>query len=155
MDCSLPGCSVLGFPRYEYWSGLSCPSPGELPDPGTEPMSLMSPALAPPGKLLLCLMHVYYHSLPVESKLMGPGIFGSLTYLKLFEQQLAQSCKTVIGTQKNLNEWINDPHWKAVFTNVPPMGYRCTVILTPQPWGSWPGYRTAEDLGNSVQWCCN
>ena len=28
-----------GFPRQEYWSGLPCPSPGELPNPGTEPMS--------------------------------------------------------------------------------------------------------------------
>ena len=32
--------------RQEYWSGLPCPSPGDLPQPGTEPMSLMSPALA-------------------------------------------------------------------------------------------------------------
>ena len=66
-------------------SGLSCPSPGYLPDPGIETVSLMSPALAPPGKPLLCLMHVYYCSLLVESKLMGPGIFGSLTYPKLLE----------------------------------------------------------------------
>ena len=39
----------MGFSRQEYWSGLPCPPPGDLPDtsdPGTEPMSLMSPALA-------------------------------------------------------------------------------------------------------------
>ena len=30
----------MGFPRQEYWSGLPFPSPGGLPDPGTEPMSL-------------------------------------------------------------------------------------------------------------------
>ena len=30
----------------EYWNGLSCPPPGDLPDPGIEPMSLISPALA-------------------------------------------------------------------------------------------------------------
>ena len=29
----------MGFPRQEHWSGLPCPSPGDLPDPGTEPMS--------------------------------------------------------------------------------------------------------------------
>ena len=29
----------LGFPRQEYWSGLSFPSPGDLSDPGTEPVS--------------------------------------------------------------------------------------------------------------------
>ena len=33
----------MGFPRQEYWSGLPFPSPGDLPDPGIEPMS---PALA-------------------------------------------------------------------------------------------------------------
>ena len=36
----------MGFPRQEYWSGLPFPSPGDLPDPEIEPMSLMSPALA-------------------------------------------------------------------------------------------------------------
>ena len=36
----------MGFSRQEYWSGLPCPPPGDLPDPGTEPVSLTSPALA-------------------------------------------------------------------------------------------------------------
>ena len=29
----------MGFVRQEYWSGLQFPSPGNLPDPGIEPMS--------------------------------------------------------------------------------------------------------------------
>ena len=29
----------MGFPRQEYWSGLPFPSPGDLPNPGTEPES--------------------------------------------------------------------------------------------------------------------
>ena len=36
----------IGFSRQEYWSGLPFPLPGDLPDPGTEPASLASPALA-------------------------------------------------------------------------------------------------------------
>ena len=36
----------MGFSRQEYWSGLPCPSPGDLPDPGIEPVSLMPSALA-------------------------------------------------------------------------------------------------------------
>ena len=36
----------MGFSRQEYWSGLSFSSPGDLPDPGIEPSSTMSPALA-------------------------------------------------------------------------------------------------------------
>ena len=29
----------MGFPRQEYWSGLLFPTPGDLPDPGIEPLS--------------------------------------------------------------------------------------------------------------------
>ena len=36
----------MGFSRQEYWIGLPFPTPGDLPDPGIEPISLMSPALA-------------------------------------------------------------------------------------------------------------
>ena len=32
--------SAMGFSRQEPWSGLPCPSPGDLPDPGMEPESL-------------------------------------------------------------------------------------------------------------------
>ena len=35
-----------GFSRQEYWSELKCPTPGDLPNPGTEPTSLTSSALA-------------------------------------------------------------------------------------------------------------
>ena len=47
----------MGFPRDAYWSGLSFPPPGDLPDPGVEPVSRAALALAggffatePPGK---------------------------------------------------------------------------------------------------------
>ena len=47
----------MGFPRQEYWSGLPFPSPGDLPNPGTEPGSpafwadsLLS---EPPGKSII------------------------------------------------------------------------------------------------------
>ena len=56
--CNSKDCSqaplFMGFSRQEYGSGLPCPSPGDLPDTGIEPLS---PALAggffttePPGK---------------------------------------------------------------------------------------------------------
>ena len=35
----------MGFARQEYSSGLPCSPPGDLPDPGIEPMCLMSPLL--------------------------------------------------------------------------------------------------------------
>ena len=44
------------FPRQEHWNGLPSPPPGDLPDPGTEPVTPASPALTgrfftaePPG----------------------------------------------------------------------------------------------------------
>ena len=47
----------MGFPRQQYWSGLPFPPSRDLPDPGIEPASPVSPELAgrvfttqPPGK---------------------------------------------------------------------------------------------------------
>ena len=44
----------MGFSRQEYWSGLPCPPPGDLPNPGIEPRSpaLQADSLPsePPGK---------------------------------------------------------------------------------------------------------
>ena len=36
----------MRFSTQEYWSGLPCPPPGYLPNPGIKPVSPMSPALA-------------------------------------------------------------------------------------------------------------
>ena len=35
----------MRFSRQEYWTGLSCSPPGDLPEPGIKPTSLMSLAL--------------------------------------------------------------------------------------------------------------
>ena len=34
IDCSPPGSSVMGFSRQEYWSGLPCPPPADVSNPG-------------------------------------------------------------------------------------------------------------------------
>ena len=36
----------MEFSRQEFWSGFPFPTPGDFPDPGIEPASLASPALA-------------------------------------------------------------------------------------------------------------
>ena len=60
IECSLPGSSVMGFPRQEYWSELPFPSPRDLANPGIKPVWL---ALADrffitvaPGKLPFCVV---------------------------------------------------------------------------------------------------
>ena len=55
MDYSPPRLPLFtGFSRHEYWSGLPCPPPRDLPNPGIKPASLTLASrfftLAPPGK---------------------------------------------------------------------------------------------------------
>ena len=52
----------MGFPRQEYWSELPCPSPGDLPNSGIEPMFLTISCI---GKWVLC--H-WYHLGSQEAK---------------------------------------------------------------------------------------
>ena len=42
----------MGFPRQEYWSGFPCRPPGDIPDPGIEPLSPVAPPQQA-GSLLL------------------------------------------------------------------------------------------------------
>ena len=68
----------MGFSRQDYWSGLPCPPPGDLPNPSTESISLMSPAWAdgfftsePPGKSFLTLSKYNAHSLQFMTPPVG------------------------------------------------------------------------------------
>ena len=54
----------MGFSRQEYWSGLPCPPPGDIPDPGIKPKSLMSPALA--GRFFTTSMALLVKNPPVS-----------------------------------------------------------------------------------------
>ena len=58
MDCSLPGSSVHGILQVRILERVAMSSPGELPNPGIKPLTLMPPVLAcvffttePPGEL--------------------------------------------------------------------------------------------------------
>ena len=53
----------MGFSKQEYWSGLPCPPPGDLPDLGIEPVPLTSPALA--GRLFTTSAQWEASSLPL------------------------------------------------------------------------------------------
>ena len=46
MDCSPPGSSVHEVSRQEYWNGFPFPSPGNVPDSGLKPASLVFPELS-------------------------------------------------------------------------------------------------------------
>ena len=52
MDCCAQSPQSMGFSRQEYWSGLPCPPPGDLPHERIKPASLVYPALQADSLLL-------------------------------------------------------------------------------------------------------
>ena len=63
----------MGFPRLDYWHGLSFPSPADLPNSGIEPGSPASTTLAggcftteSPGKLIYMYMCIYMKENPFK-----------------------------------------------------------------------------------------
>ena len=114
-DSSVTPCTVapqaplsMGFSRQEYWSGLSFPSPGDLPDPGIEPTS---PAFA--GK--------FFTTVPLEKALLdtynqsrGSVQFSSVT----------QSCLTLCDPMNRSTPGLPVHHQLPEFTqtHVHPVG---------------------------------
>jgi len=62
----------MGFSRQEYWGGLLCPPPGDLPIPGIEPTSLMSPALAGEFFTASTTWEALFYMLYQECKCVNP-----------------------------------------------------------------------------------
>jgi len=70
----------MEFPRQQYWSGLSFPSPGDIPDPGIKSVSSVSPGLPggffttePPGKLL-SFLHLKTNNLALVTKKLSNNL---------------------------------------------------------------------------------
>ena len=79
-----PGSSLHGI-LQEYWSGLLCPSLGDLPDPGIEPESLKSPALT--GRFLT--------TSATTQNMISPGLIYFITvsvYLWTSNRYLSNRC---------------------------------------------------------------
>ena len=98
----------MGFSRQEYWSGLSSPSPGDLPDPGTEPASITvclhcqagSLPLAPPGKPLLfdtfeCLFCAKYQRIPSQTR-NSPTTFQADIFCIEESTNIWETCNLII-----------------------------------------------------------
>ena len=82
----------MGFTRQEHWSELPCPPLGDLPDPGTEPMSLSllhrqmgSLPLVPPGKTPLSGLFIS------KDKTLSLGIKTSSLWQKAKKEPLDES----------------------------------------------------------------
>ena len=62
----------MGFTRQEYWSGLPFPSSKDLPNPGIETESLMTPASA--GRWVFCLFVCFLLLEPPGKSILQIGI---------------------------------------------------------------------------------
>ena len=103
----------MGFSRQEYWSGLPCPPPGDLPDPGIEPTSPESPALQveslptePPGKPLSA-----YTLLQIRSHLQVPGFRIWTCLLR------KDTVEPTIFSEKHVQSTLQS--WRTTVTNHP------------------------------------
>ena len=81
----------MGSSRQEYWSGVPCPPPGDLPDPGIKPSSLKSP------------------------ELVGGFFITSTTWLFQFSS-VAQSCLTLCDPMNHSTPGLPVHHQLLVFT---------------------------------------
>ena len=74
----------MGFSKQEYWSGLPCPPPGDLPRPGIEPVSpalqLDSYPTEPPGKPLFALCFSQVELLNSWPAVPSPTSMSNLLY---------------------------------------------------------------------------
>ena len=87
----------MRFSRQEQWSGLPCPPPGDLTDPGIEPSSLMSPTLA----------GGFFSSFPRRWPQTAPPVFPILpkTFLLMLLRE-SSAGQLPLPTSCSLSMWI-------------------------------------------------
>ena len=98
----------MGFPRLEYWSELPFPSPGDLPNPGIEPMSL----------------HWQMNSLPLSHLGSPAGAVGvaqsAASARGILQITIDSSCKDFMGLCQTLyclhviNDILSEKEWTSL-----------------------------------------
>ena len=136
----------MEFSRQEYWSGLPFPIPGDLPEPGIEHASLVSPALAgrffttaPPGKAPEKLSNLFRviqrtgNSQDLQPSLCASKLSGLKvrTQFRIQNQRLAMSAeklrsipfsKSISGS--SVETWVSSILWLWLHIKV----------IIPHPW---------------------
>ena len=92
----------IGFSRQKYWSRLPCTPPGDLPDPGIEPESLVYPALA--DRFFTTSATWEAHSLIIQLQNIWLKNWRSESHSVMFD-----SLYTVHGILQALVEWVVFP----------------------------------------------
>ena len=90
MDCNLPDFSIRGIFQARN-TGVGChallPNPGDLPNPGMEPMSLLSPALAG-GFFTITATWEALKSIYTELNILQEKLIRHNAYLDIFWKNL-------------------------------------------------------------------
>ena len=107
---------AMGVSRQEYWSGLPCPLPGDLPNPGIKPTSLTSSALT--GRFFT-----------TSATWEAPDI-----RLVLFKILVAQMVKNLPACGRpEVHPWVGKIPWRRE--------WQPTLVFLPgeSPWTEEPG----------------
>ena len=107
----------MKFPRQEYWSGLSFPPPGDLPNPEIEPTSLASPALAgrffttaPPGKPG-CSFSLCDKPITNKKTVFLTSLSCSSKWIKLEDRVVRTLLFIAGGSEAQVTTWTCDWQW--------------------------------------------
>ena len=95
----------MGFSRQEYWSGLPCPPPQDLSNPGIKPASLTSPVLA--GRFFTTCTTWKVHTSRYDS--CKPFSFSSLPSLLDCYDYTCFKGKVNLGLEKLILCWLGVP----------------------------------------------
>ena len=109
----------MGFSRQEYWNGLPCPPPGDLPDRGTEPRS---PAAAATAKSLQSCPTLFD---PIDGSLPGspvPGILQART-LEWVAISFSNAWKWKVKVKSLSQVWLLATPWTAAYQAPLSMGF--------------------------------
>ena len=125
---------AMGVSRQEYWSGLPCPLPGDLPNPGIKPTSLTSSALT--GRFFT-----------TSATWEAPDI-----RLVLFKILVAQMVKNLPACGRpEVHPWVGKIPWRRE--------WQPTLVFLPgeSPWTEEPGglqamgsYRVRHDWATNT-----
>ena len=133
MDCSPPFSAIHGFSRREYWSGVPCPSPGDLPHRGTDPGLLhrRQTPYRPPHQGIPVLLIPYKRTNRLYEVKAGAIIYKGINWAWCKNQARRQHCNkmllawflifSIYGLQtyyvENVgeNQLSNHSHYQALF----------------------------------------
>ena len=132
----------MGFSRQEYWNGSPCPPPGDIPHPGIEPMTPVSPALQ-------------VDSLPLshpEAPKNGHALEQIPVLLRLWLREACGKHGLYVNTSVNPEE----QHWGHQSVILPAEGNLSAAFSWPQmstcyKWGHKVGRQWSEDKVLCIQ----